>query len=763
MRANIMGLWLAPMLALGLACGSSTGTTTDPGADVTTDVPGDPGPVDPGPADTAMPDSPAADLGDIPVQPEVATFMEQFKATLAESKDMTTDALFAKYYPPRTYVESMSYDATKADGLDTILAAYPLTADQKASLARQGFVIAKQYAFDSHPMGYLDVFRKDLPVLVTTDSILFALHKSYDLMLQQVEETNLVPALDTMLAAIHARFAGVPLSQAAIAMDSWRDVDLFLAVARSLLKGSPVAPNDASLVGARDQLLAQIEGLQPAQIVLFGRAYPCADPMCLYDFSQFKPRGHYTLTEALQRYFKAMIWLGRTEMLPTRFQRDLLAAYWLTEATVDAGQMGTWNAIDGVIQVFVGKSDNLTMPEFITELPAENAQIALIDPLMSLDVMRQIEASGLGQQQIASQILAVDPFSATPTALPPSFQFLGQRYVIDSHVFSNVVFDRITWQGDKPPRMMPSPLDPMFVIGFQEALPLLKDELDTWHYAGNLNVLRSLVESHPPAFWGESMYNLWLDTIRSLAADTTGTGFPDAAKTRAYARKSMHAGLASWAELRHDTILYVKQSYTGEGCDYPDGYVEPFPAFFHKLEAFAAGSKQMLATVILPGAANWGALGQAGAYFDALGTASANLAGIAETEIANQPRTPEQTAFLKSIVQDQGMCGGPLFTGWYPGLFYGAASDTFQFKPTVADVHTDPNSTNVLHVATGHPDLMVFLANTTCGLKAYAGPASSYYEDLEPNFTRLTDEDWMNRLAAGPEPDRPAWTGAFVQ
>lgn len=776
MRARTMGWLLAPVLALGLACGSSDdgktdpGGTTDPGIDVPADVPGDPGTTDPGTADpggadVVLPDAPAADLGDIPVQPEVQTFMQQFKATLDESKDMTTDALFAKHYQDRPYVESMSFDPAKADGLDLILAEYPLTADQKATLAKQGFVIAKQHAFETHPMGYLDVWRKDLPVLVTTDSILFALHKSYDLMLQQVEENHLVPALDQMLAAIHARFAGVPMSQAAISMDSWRDIDLYLAVARSLLKGSPVAPNDAALAGARDELLAQIDKLEPQQIVLFGRAYPCASDLCKYDFSQFKPRGHYTLTESLQRYFKAMIWLGRTEMLPTRYQRDLLASYWLTRATVDAGQLDTWKAIDRVIQVFVGKSDNLTMPEFLTQLPDDppGTPVTLIDPTLCLGVMKQIEASGLGQQQIASQILAVDPFSAEPTPLPPSFQFLGQRYVIDSHVFSNVVFDRITWKDDKPPRMMPSPLDAMFVLGFQEALPLLKTELDTWHYAGNLNVLRTLVLSHGADFWAESMYNLWLDTIRSLAADTTGAGFPDAARTQAYARKAMHGGMASWAELRHDTILYVKQSYTGAGCDYPDGYVEPFPGFFHKLEAFAAGSKGMLATTTLPGAETGWTLKAAGQYFDALGKASGTLAAIAERQIANEARTPEQTQFLKEIVQEGGMCGGPLFTGWYADLFYGATDETFLFKPTVADVHTDPNSTNVLHVATGHPDLMVFLANTSCGLKAYAGPASSYYEHLEPNFNRLTDEDWKNRLDAGPEPDRPAWTAGFIQ
>ena len=45
----------------------------------------------------------------------------------------------------------------------------------------------------------------------------------------------------------------------------------------------------------------------------------------------------------------------------------------------------------------------------------------------------------------------------------------------------------------------------------------------------------------------------------------------------------MNAQLASWAELRHDTLLYAKQSYTAVPvCDFPDAYVDPYP------EAWAA-------------------------------------------------------------------------------------------------------------------------------------------------------------------------------
>jgi hypothetical protein len=52
-------------------------------------------------------------------------------------------------------------------------------------------------------------------------------------------------------------------------------------------------------------------------------------------------------------------------------------------------------------------------------------------------------------------------------------------------------------------------------------------------------------------------------------------------RSRAWQKKQLQTAAASWAELRHDTILYAKQSYSGSIiCEYPEGYVEPYPAFF---------------------------------------------------------------------------------------------------------------------------------------------------------------------------------------
>ena len=44
---------------------------------------------------------------------------------------------------------------------------------------------------------------------------------------------------------------------------------------------------------------------------------------------------------------------------------------------------------------------------------------------------------------------------------------------------------------------------------------------------------------------------------------TAAAGLPAVMQTEAWARRVLNTQLASWAELRHDTLLYAKQSYTG--------------------------------------------------------------------------------------------------------------------------------------------------------------------------------------------------------
>lgn len=696
------------------------------------------------------------DWGSVALSPADEAFVEQHQAMLAGSVDMTTEALMEQWYHDPGFGDGPDYDVWTADFATDIAERYSLTGPEKDFVADKGFGVLDRVRYPNHALGYQDVWEGHLPVLITTDSILFALHRSFDRMLKQVEERTLIPTLRQLLQRLQLALENSGKSDDPLLQAAREDLDLYYCVALSLLDGAPADALFPGTATRRDELLTQVKNLEPRLIELFGRPYPCDGPGCAYDFSQFQPRGHYTETPELEQYFRAMIWLGRTDIMLTRFHRELLVAAALNQHLHQGTAFEDWSILEQVIAVFVGESDNLTPVGWQAFLAQEGAPTVekLLDPQAATPLMEALEGGGFGGQRIMSQIMATDPMSSDPTALPPSFKLLGQRYVIDSHVFHNVTYDRIVWRGEKIMRMLPDPLDGLFVLGHQEALPILAPLLDKYHYAQNLHVMRSLLDAHGEDFWGMSMYNGWLEAIRSLGTPTTAENYPAAMRTKAYHLKAMNTALASWAELRHDTILYVKQSYSGVGCDYPDGYVEPTPEFYRKIGIFAAHAQEQLLALPID-------LSTQANHFERFVAAASVLESIATKELAGEPRSPDETAFIKSLVVEEGMCGGPPVGGWYSSLFYDASDMDFIFDPTIADVHTDPNAGEVLHVGTGYANLMVFVAESPCGLRAYAGPVSSYYEQIEGGFTRLTDEDWMQYFELD-SPSRPAWTADFV-
>ena len=74
-----------------------------------------------------------------------------------------------------------------------------------------------------------------------------------------------------------------------------------------------------------------------------------------------------------------------------------------------------------------------------------------------------------------SNFFYVDPYSSDPGQLPVSFKLLGQKFLIDSYVLSEVVYDRIIVDNKKIYRGLPDPLDVMAVMGNEDAIFLLVD------------------------------------------------------------------------------------------------------------------------------------------------------------------------------------------------------------------------------------------------------------------------------------------------
>lgn len=689
--------------------------------------------------------------------------LSDIQAKLDEVKSLDAAGFVAKYGVPFT-TAPLPYDPLGAKGLDLIQAS-PLALDtaETSALGSAGFVVTAKKQYPSFLYGYESIYVSDLPVYVSADSILQAIHASFDSILKALETKSFSVKLLTILRSMHAALeagAGSDLPLAAR-----QDVDLYLSVALRLLGGSGtlVLGGNQSEVDSIVERAVLAEGHK--EVNLFGAKRD-------YDFSQFAPRGHYADDEALSRYFRTMIWLGRTdlrliEVLPDLsqiFRRRSVESAFVLRALFDAPTRAAYDSLDKAIGAFVGEHDDMTLGQLDSLLV--DLKIPTAGDLATLSdatIAQTIVSGGYGAQRIASQLM-VNGLGTGTSPFSSVFSILGQRYVLDSHVFSNVVRDRIAgW------RMMPNPLDVGFAaMNNNQAGVLLEPELARYRYAPNLASMRILADSHPTDYWTANLYNEWLGMIRTLSptkdvANPASVGMPHVTGTEAWGRRVLSAQLASWAELRHDTVLYTKQSYSGRGaCEYPDAYVEPYPELFAKVGSFAARGNELVGPL-----ATEAGLPNVTAYFTRLQSTAAILEAMAKNQRTGAPHAAEQLAFMNKMTFEHGCEGMSSFNGWYAKLFY-EPEDALRDAPTIADVHTQPEDETgmevgrVLHVATAGPRLMVVTVESCQGPHAYVGLASRYHELVTENFERLTDQQWIQRVYTTTPPPETPWLAPLI-
>jgi hypothetical protein len=695
--------------------------------------------------------------------------LEEYLEFLEKNKSITAQELQLQY-PAGVYQEKITASQSQPLYLNLIDNHFNLTDYEKVLLEKHGFMVTERLSSPSFGYAFLDIYHKDLPVFVSTDAILHALHISYDRILMDLEYSYLIPKLKILLEQLHGELqkyiqkypANSPMYISLI------DLDVYLTIARRLLDDS-TQPLLKESVKTVDELLLLIEEEQPAKYPLF------AETKRIVDFSQFTPRGHYTQSEDLTKYFKSMMWLGRTEfyLIPPVSdnldqtdnpdnQRQAVDAILLTEMSFDSGAIQEYEEMDHLIRFMVGESDNVTIPHMqslMEELQIENAEDLLDDQLFET-FQNTLKEKSYAFQRINSQILMSDPMNPEQLRPASAFMLLGQRFIIDSYVTGNVVYDKIIHNGEKVLRMLPSTLDVLFALGNDAAAQLLKEELEKYYYAPNLSALRYLIDSYENEYWETSLFNAWLNCIRSLNPPDKKDEFPEFMHTAAWWQEKMNTQLSSWAQLRHDNLLYAKQSYSGSViCSFPYSYVEPIPQFYQAVKVFARRAQEEFNQL------NFSYLLK---YFESMEHISDTLHTIATKELAGEPLSYTEIKFLQKMLYNQTSGCAVEYRGWYAQLFYSGEEGLMKDDLVVADIHTAPTDAFggwigwVYHVGTGPINLGVVIVEQTEGERiAYIGPVLSYYEHISTNFKRLTDEEWRDLYSIEPS-FRPGWVNIYL-
>ncbi|MFH0973316.1 MAG: DUF3160 domain-containing protein, partial [Candidatus Micrarchaeota archaeon] len=658
-----------------------------------------------------------------------------------------------------------------------------LSAAQKQLLLKNGFVVIPDGKQEFMANVYGRIKNEDVPIFVTTDSLLHYYHIQFDDTLREIEETQFYAELkDSAKAMLDASLAQYEKSDGLAKQAALKNA-AFVAVGLALLDNATQPPElVAEKVNAELALIAKHEGFAPSPIFVYKE-----------DYSQYVPRGHYTRSETLKKYFKAMMWFGRITFLAKGGCDDCLVsaeeanlqttAAALIAITMDETKVGSegksvravWDRIYGITTFFVGLADDLTPLEYKTAIQnvAKSGAFELNEKNI-FDLRKEIAGTrlpkifgGTGGGEGACGVDVTREFDGEAAlqeclAVTQGMRFMGQRFVPDAYVFQQLIFSAVdasttknngfsTCEGSGH-RCFGRGLDVMSVLGSQRAEEILKEENDASYddvgshtYDSQLAKLKTEFAAFSEADWKQNLYWTWLDTLKPLLTKF-GAGYPSFMQTTAWQDKELNAALASWAQLRHDTILYVKQPYAMQETSIripPKvvGYVEPVPEFYARLSALTRmtknGLKKMNALPL-----------ESEARLDALAKTIDKLEALSEKELRNEALAQDEYDFIRD------------FDGT---LDYITSGTTEESKKTtiVADVQTDLNSELVVEEGTGYVDLMVVAYKTPEGaILAGAGPVFSYYEFKQPMSDRLTDEAWRTMLDEN-APNAPEFTKTF--
>jgi hypothetical protein len=322
---------------------------------------------------------------------------------------------------------------------------------------------------------------------------------------------------------------------------------------------------------------------------------------------------------------------------------------------------------------------------------------------------------------------------------------MGTRFVLDSYILDQLIYPNVGTTDD--PRELPSGLDTAAVLGSDLAGQVL-DASGAPAYAHDTeqrDALTTAVADRPTAQWGTTVYDAWLYALQPVLAEH-GTAYPDYLRSDAWAAKDLQTGLASYAELKHDTILYTKQAMAESGGDEPvtlTNWVEPEPATFERIAAAA--------DLMRRGLDQRGLLtNDAATLLTTLGDHLTFLAGVARTELAggtvpaaDNERLRETGSAIEEI-------------GWLASdeAADGSGPEGDQDAALVTDVANAQD--HYLELATARFDRLLVVVPTPDGGFEVAAGAVNTYKEFE-STQRSSDETWRSTIDSESAAPHPTW------
>lgn len=616
-------------------------------------------------------------------------------------------------------------------------------------LTEQGFAIVP-----SNHAQLFHVYEKndysDFPSFVTTDLYLQLYHLYIDCMLRELEEYHLLPLMTEfskeMRDIMEANYQGSP-DDSEEGRIAWRNRQFF-DVALHLFTGKPMenAGNYRTEQEEIDKCLKAVNDCSGILMDYMGDV--------VFPYSLFRARGHYTRSDALKRYFRGMMWLQTAPMglnHDIEVKQAVMMAFALKQSTT-ARQ--NYEKIDKLITLLMGKHDNLSLPQ----------------------VLAEVEKTGKSQEgliyddkAIANLTAKLDEIGNKQTIIRPKYEktshnkicVMPQRYQPDAEVLQEMV----DYDSKPSKRAIPKGTDVMAAMGISAAEQILKDEKTDWKSL--LPTLEKMKKRMGEIDWNETIVTQWMQTLKVLNDQDKGQGTPYFMLNPEWGKKDLNAALASWAELKHDAILYAKQPMGAEcgGGGPPEplvkGYVEPNVKFWKKAAELLHNTAQLLKDQKMM-------TKKIEDVTERMAEEVAFLLRVSEKELAGKTLSDEeydQIAYIGSTFENISIdlirMPSQELMGWAD------VEGADRKVALVADVYTANADNNpdkaILFEAVGDADEIYVVVEMGGYLYLTRGAVLSYREFIQPiDQPRLTDEEWQDQLKSNPRKGVPEWMKSIL-
>lgn len=584
------------------------------------------------------------------------------------------------------------------------------------------------------------------PSFVTTDLYLQLFHLYFDCMLREIEENKLHAMMTKLSLSMYLKLFQQANSTDNEEIKSLATYDAaFFAIAYELFTGASIGTSDFQAITkpevkrVMDSKNDFSDFIEDYQNVMFS-------------YSLFRPRGHYSRNENLKKYFRGMMWLqsvpfGLDEEISLR--RAIVMADALNN---EKNAQKDYDQLNVLLNYLMGSADNLSIPQVQAEIKKIGKPLGelLSDANAIATIKKNLDEIGEKQTRIRPKF---EMTSHNKVCLMP------QRYQPDAEVLQEMV----DYDNDPTKRATPKGLDFFAAMGVSPAEQILIEEGQQWKdFKPMLTKMKTRMQE---INWDETIATQWMNALKVVGDKADNQ--PYFMGTPEWDKKNLNAMLASWAELKHDAILYAKQPFGAEcgGGGLPDpvvmGYVEPNVGFWKKAIELLDNTSKLLK--------------EQGMLTEKVDDATTRIREEAEFLLRMSEKELRGEALVDEEY-DQIKCMGATFENISLDLLRQPNQSLMGWDDVqgadkkvalIADVYTANAKNNpdksVLFEGVGLADEIYVIVEIEGCLYIARGAVLSYREFTQPmDLQRLTDEEWQKQLEQEPRKGVPDWMKSIL-